>query len=187
MHFDPSLSGVNRGSDSMPSSSASLLELRRFGAARQQELEDEAADRQDPFALRLHDQAFGNGIEAGRDDARPFPVLDLDDAHPACPRGLERLVGAQCRDDDAVLPGYLKDGLPGLRFDLLIVYRQIDHFSTLYLTMIASNLQLSLQAPHFVHLAESMAWTFFRSPLAAPVGQTFAQTVQPVHFSASTL
>ena len=83
-------------------------------------------------------------------------VLDLDDAHPARPRGFERLVGAQGRDDDAVLPRNLKNGLPGLRFDLLIVYRQIYHF-TLYLTMIASNLQLSLQAPHFVHSALSMA------------------------------
>ena len=53
--------------------------------------------------------------------------------------------------------------------------------------MIASNLQLSLQAPHLVHLAGSIVWTCFRSPLAAPVGQTLLQTVQPVHFSGSTL
>jgi hypothetical protein len=53
--------------------------------------------------------------------------------------------------------------------------------------MIASNLQLSRQAPHLVHLAVSILWAFFRSPLAAPVGQTLLQTVQPVHFSASTL
>jgi hypothetical protein len=53
--------------------------------------------------------------------------------------------------------------------------------------MMASNLQLSLQAPHFVHFSGSMTWAFFRSPVAAFVGQTLAQSVQPVHFSASTL
>jgi hypothetical protein len=53
--------------------------------------------------------------------------------------------------------------------------------------MMESNLQLSLQAPHLVHLAGSIVCTFFRSPLAAPVGQTLLQTIQPVHFSASTL
>jgi hypothetical protein len=53
--------------------------------------------------------------------------------------------------------------------------------------MMDSNLQLSLQAPHFVHFAGSILCTFFRSPLAAPVGQTLAQRVHPVHFSGSTL
>ena len=130
MHFEASLSGVNRGSGSMPSSCGHLLELRRFGAARQEELEDQAAGGQDPLALRVDDQPLGDRVEAGRDDARPLPVLDLDDAHPARPRGFERLVGAQGRNDDAVLPRNLKNGLPGLRFDLLIVYRQIYHFST---------------------------------------------------------
>ncbi len=116
-----------------------------------------------------------------------FPVLDLDDAESARPRGFERLVGAQGRNDDAVLPGDFQHGPPGLRFDLLIVYRQINHFLYLYLTMMDSNLQLSLQAPHFVHFAGSIMCTFFRSPLAAPVGQTLAQRVHPVHFSGSTL
>ena len=65
-------------------------------------------------------------------------------------------MGAQGRNDDAILPGSLQNGLPLLRFDFLIVYRQIYHFFYLYLTMIASNLQLSLQAPHFVHTAASI-------------------------------
>ena len=64
---------------------------------------------------------------------------------------------AQGGDDDSVLPGNLQNGPPGLRFDLLVVYRQIDHCLYLYLTMMASNLQLSLQAPHLVHFAGSMA------------------------------
>src|SRR4030042_1728134 len=42
---------------------------------------------------------------------------------------------------------------PALRCDLPVVYRQIHHFLYLYLTMMESNLQLSLQAPHFVHFS----------------------------------
>jgi hypothetical protein len=53
--------------------------------------------------------------------------------------------------------------------------------------MMESNLQLSLHAPHLVHFAGSIVWTSFFTPVAAFVGQTFAQRVQPVHFSGSML
>ena len=121
---------MNRGSGCNAHLGRHLLELLRFGAAGQKELEDQAADVHHPLALRVHDQPFGDGVKAGGDDARPLPLLGLDDTETAGPGRFQGLVVAQGRNDDAVLPGDLQDGLPGLRFDLSIVYRQIDHFFT---------------------------------------------------------
>jgi hypothetical protein len=52
------------------------------------------------------------------------------------------------------------------------------------MTWTASNLQSSRQDPHFVQISELMTWTCFFSPRMATTGQFFAQTMQPVHFSA---
>ena len=47
----------------------------------------------------------------------------------------------------------------------------------------APNLQLSMQAPHLMHLVGSMTYGCLITPLIAPTGQTRAQAEQPLHLS----
>jgi len=52
--------------------------------------------------------------------------------------------------------------------------------------MIASNGQLSMQMPHFVHVSAEITCGSRRLPEIAPAGQLFAHKVQPLQRSAIT-
>ena len=80
-----------------------------------------------------------------------------------------------------VLPAGTSQAMPLiLMFTISIVYTLLPYFFS-----IAPNLHFSRQTPHLMHFCVSMTCGWRTAPEIAPTGQLRAQSVQPLHFSAS--
>ena len=149
-----------------------------------EELEDRPPRLEHARRVRGDDHAVG-GLQ-GATGLKPRSAGDLDHAEPTRGRRRGRPVErAQVRDLDAGPAGDLQDGLARRGLDLCAVDGDLHDGSSQATARTACLGQLSAQAPQPVQRSTTMTWGCFRLPTTAPLGQFFAHTVQPVHWSGS--
>ncbi len=112
-------------------------------------------------------------------------ALDLDDADTAGADRVDVLEVAKGGDADAGLFSCLQNGVIRRNLNVHAVNLHVDHIhiGSPYFLTIALNLQVSMQAPHLMHLVVSIVWGSLTFPEIAPTGHLRAQAVQPRHTS----
>ena len=149
---------------------------------REQQLKDHAAmlEQSRTVGSDRHAVAWFHG--AGRVD---LAALVLHDAHTA--RAVDGKVGivAEGRHFDSGLANDGKHVLFAVEADALAVNDHSSFCHCAHSSLMASNGQPAMQAPHLMHLLISMVWGFFALPLIASTGQLRAHLVQPLHLSGS--
>src|SRR5581483_175738 len=104
---------------------------------------------------------------------------DFHQAQPACAIGREPVVVTKRGDRYSQEPRRIQHGAALFRFYLYAVNFQRWHGTLLYSTSTALGWQTSIQAPHLMHLAESISWTLSLSPRIASEAHTRTQAWQP--------